>query len=663
MKIKMKILLLILLAGSVLKTAELQALDLSEFHDAPAGKSTVIAYDTFEKKSPHWKFPKGCRIVPGSGMGGTGALLCERTEKDYKNYWGSIARLPLKLKVGNTYRMTIWYRTENLKPRLHMELSASIIHCRNGQEMHIDNPKRMSAASDWKKVTMTFVGSVYETELILRLFYETTGRVYWDNLEIIEISTNGLLYPIEPLMLASDANGRFLFRVVTPEPLNVGAVVLKTADKSAWAPVTDSRAEIKLGALPEGEVGIDAFLVDTAQKTILVHKHFNFFNFRHKTAPEGAVRIDSAGRVAIDGKPFLPVGIYATWLRNEDDLKRIADGGFNFVLHYTSRGSFHILPPGENAKSEDIWTSPDYGSPRWNAETRRSLDLIHKYGLKYVACHMRIYGEKDTAVKKFNPVFLHPALLAYYLADEISAASMPLVHRSRETIATNDQHHPVIALTDKPHNCLYYGQATDVIGIDPYPIMGKGVASILTVRDFLISANAVGLPVMYVPQAFNWGAHKTSEHYANFRYPTEEEMRSMVLLAAIYGSKWFCFYSYTTIMERQEKFDPGSSKVFWPRVCAVAKLLRSLEPWLLSLEKAPETTLENKETSVVDARAFSANGKCRVLITACGPGKADAVITVPGKNNLKTRYGHTVSLGGGKYRFTASGVASDLLEE
>ncbi len=82
MKIKMKILLLILLAGSVLKTAELQALDLSEFHDAPAGKSTVIAYDTFEKKSPHWKFPKGCRIVPGSGMGGTGALLCERTEKD-----------------------------------------------------------------------------------------------------------------------------------------------------------------------------------------------------------------------------------------------------------------------------------------------------------------------------------------------------------------------------------------------------------------------------------------------------------------------------------------------------------------------------------------------------------------------------------------------------
>ena len=269
--------------------------------------------DNFEKKSSQWKLPSGCRIVPGAGMGGSAALLCERQEKDYKNYWGSIARLPLKLKAGSSYKMTIWYRTENLKPRLHMELSASIRHCRNGQEMHLDNPKRMAASSEWKKVAMTFVGSDYETELILRLFYETSGRVYWDNLEIVEISSNGMLYPITPLMLAPDANGRFIFRVVTSEPLNTGAVVLKTADKTAWAPVIDSRAMIEFGSLPEGKVGIDAFLVDTVQKTILIRNQFNFFNSKHGAPPEVLFRLMPPGELWLMANrfclsAFMPLG-------------------------------------------------------------------------------------------------------------------------------------------------------------------------------------------------------------------------------------------------------------------------------------------------------------------------------------------------------------------
>ena len=137
----------------------------------------------------------------------------------------------------------------------------------------------------------------------------------------------------------------------------------------------------------------------------------------------------------------------------------------------------------------------------------------------------------------------------------------------------------------------------------------------------------------------------------------------MVLLGAIYGAKWFCFYSYTTIMERQEKFDPGSSRVFWPRVCAVAKLLRGLEPWLLSLEKAPDVAIASKASSIVDARAFSSDGKLRVLVTACGPGKAEAVITVPGKTNLKSRFGNIRPLGDGKYLFCGDDICSDILME
>ena len=99
------------------------------------------------------------------------------------------------------------------------------------------------------------------------------------------------------------------------------------------------------------------------------------------------------------------------------------------------------------------------------------------------------------------------------------------------------------------------------------------------------------------------------------------------------------------------------------RVCAVAKLLRGLEPWLLSLEKAPDVAIASKASSIVDARAFSSDGKLRVLVTACGPGKAEAVITVPGKTNLKSRFGNIRPLGGGKYLFCGDDICSDILME
>ena len=47
---------------------------------------------------------------------------------------------------------------------------------------------------------------------------------------------------------------------------------------------------------------------------------------------------------------------------------------------------------------------------------------------------------------------------------------------------------------------------------------------------------------------------------------------------------------------------------------------------------------------------------------AFGRAAAEAVITVPGKENLKSRYGRTENLGKGRYRFKSPAAAADLLE-
>ncbi len=60
-------------------------------------------------------------------------------------------------------------------------------------------------------------------------------------------------------------------------------------------------------------------------------------------------------------------------------------------------------------------------------------------------------------------------------------------------------------------------------------------------------------------------------------------------------------------------------------------------------------------------RAWNADGKTAVVITGIGPGECIAEFTVPGKDNLKSRYGMTENLGGGKYRFKGENISSDIL--
>ena len=93
----------------------------------------------------------------------------------------------------------------------------------------------------------------------------------------------------------------------------------------------------------------------------------------------------------------------------------------------------------------------------------------------------------------------------------------------------------------------------------------------------------------------------------------------------------------------------------------VARRLRGLEPWLLSLAPAPEVACAPQKDSIVKARAFAAQNNVCVLITAQGPAEAQAELTIPGCPNLKSRYGHTTNLGNGRYLFTATDIASDVL--
>lgn len=624
--------------------------DLSTFKDLTAIKdNTSFFAEDFEHPNPNWKLGKNCRIEKQSGLTGSTALLCERTEKN--DYDSAVAKIKLNVKPGHVYKVSAWFRTENVdgKALLH---SPCIEFCENGKYVNMINPHIRPAAKDsWQKAETQFTAS-NENNLIVRMFYDITGKSWWDDIRVEEVGSNqGIVYPLQPVQLLLDDKGTLEFKAYAwefpPEKLADHAVLFEmNGIRKIAIPDKSGNVRVEFGPLKDGDYPCKAFLLNLKNKTIVAKGEYTF---RRIEKLKKQSYLDKYNRLIVDGKPFLPVGVFYTWVRTEKDLQRIADGGFNFILTYTPN-SLNIQPEmNETAKLSCAGLPPNYGSPEWKANIRRSLDLIMKYKLKLLGFPV-------------DENFRHPVLIGTYTADEVTIAKLPGLTKTREKYLKVFPGFPVIALTDKPSDYIPYSQCLDILGIDPYPILTKDSRSMLVIRKCLEETRRTGKPVMFVPQAFNWGAYK-NEEYSRFVSPTEEQLRSMVLLPVIYEVKWFCFYSYTGIFERMEAKQPGAGKAFWPVVVQSAKLLRELEPWILSLEKAPEVRIKNQEKTVIDAKAFSVNGKTCVIITSCGPGQAQAVITVPGKNNLKSRFGHTKFLGKGDYLFTGTDIVSDVLFE
>lgn len=633
---------LTLFFGSFLCAEELP--DLTQF--AAVSQKQVFRED-FNAGADRWQLGSNCRVVP-EGRNGTPALFMERTKPG--DYRSALASLPLRLTPGCNYRCTAWYRTEDLPAQAN--IAAPAIEYRENNVYKRMKNLQAKASPEWKKVTLYFEATA-ECNLLLRLFYDLTGKAWFDDLEIT-IAEQAAIFPLKPMLQHLGPDGDVLLQCVDnaqllerPGDFQLFLECPELGLKTAKNLDDQGQVAFRLGTLPDGEYTFQAYLLDLRDKIILAQDTFTWLRRANLKPSPGQATLDEHGRFQVDGKPFLPVGIYVTWIRTLTDVKRVAEGGFNFIHSYTAahlnikkENEFNGLPAQEMPGTK-------MGSPEWAENVRRSLDLLQQHGLKLMS-----FPGRDE--------FRHPTTLAAYTADELPTSEIPRLRKLRNDYARAFPLTPVVALTCEVEDVGQYARAADLVGVDPYPVQTEKSRSMAAVQNFMDRLSRDNIPFMFVPQAFNWGGHKT-DNFSRYVYPSEEQIRSMALLAAIYGCRCFCFYSYTTIFERTELKDPGSAVTFWPRVTAVAQLLRELEPWLLSLEPAPEVTCILQKDSVVKAKAFTANNEIRVLITAQGPGEALAELTIPGCPDLQSKYGRTTNQGNGRYLFTATDIASDVL--
>ena len=489
-----------------------------------------------------------------------------------------------------------------------------------------------------------------------------TGRLYYSDFEIRQLgNTPALVYPIRPTQLLLDNGGTITMRIHDSmgrpdNRLRIRAIV---QDREIIAPLHNSEADIVVGKLPQGRHDIIFQLLDTEDKTIVGQQNYIF------TVPApgegdfpGSARIDEFGRLIVDGKPFAPrFSCVGPNTLDEKIIDGLIAGGFNSLLQY-SAATMTLDAKGVK--------------PRTIACLKHGLDYIHAHGLKVI---FSLKEQIQNGITEFDGVHgrieicehivrnfkRHPAILCWYVSDENPLHEIPRIIDLRNRLSAIDPFHPILTCTDVPANQFHFAQTGDIMNPDNYPIFTAESKSMAGIRRHLLADT--GLPVWFAIQAFNWATYMNDGSYDYYRYPTEEEMRSMGLLALNCGVRGFSYYSYTSIHIRQERMDPGSSKWFWPKVASVLSLLRELEPFFNATKPPVPLELKNEGENFVEAKLHEFGAKRCVVITADGPGAAKATFRLAEGLNLKSRFGHTVKNADGSFTFTGEDICSDVLTE
>lgn len=662
----------------------------------PTEKAPAPIFFDFENDTENWTLPGKTKIAKGEGRNGTKALVLART--DPAKYY--FPRAAVKLEPGRLYRLSGWAKAENLKGERRQ--AKFVIQSYNGKEyltaskyIHIGDKE-----PDWQYYETQYncPANADRNELIAYINRGTTGKAWFDDLKIETAAPHWTLYLASPRYNAlqrETIDFKFKLNVVglkTDEFMTMGLYVLArvSADGVHIEKLLPVQKEVKrinktrryfnlltgsfefpLNSLPAGKLTINLSLLDKKNKAILKETEVKINLLDPEKLPEHYCLIDEDGTAIVDGEPFLPIGLYhGRWkgesVINREFIDQLNASPFNCFLAYAPY--FRRLEGFGNDKK--------YGPEAM----RTMLDYCATSGVKMIFAMNAIFKESswgkrpvpiwgaDTpgkiAARFVNELKNHPAILGWYICDELPLTALPQMVERRRLVNRLDPYHPTYAVLMQFQELMGYGQIADVLGVDPYPILLKEDRDIDKVRWAMDMARAAGLPTWPVPQIFNWGGYraKDAKAYATkYRYPTQEEIRAMCLLEAIKGARGFVMFISNGF---SCKYDPNPEALYkqhWKEVCEVAAGLKELAPFILSKETPPPLTLKVLKGQVA-ARAFQdAQGRVRILVAASGPGEARAEISVSGGKPLKSKFGLTRRTADGGYLFSRQDVGADIL--
>ncbi|MFQ6096212.1 MAG: hypothetical protein ACE5O2_00690 [Armatimonadota bacterium] len=323
---------------------------------------------------------------------------------------------------------------------------------------------------------------------------------------------------------------------------------------------------IRAAAIPRGQHRIIVAVSGSAPLEVPVRKV--------PPSPSGhEVIIGDDNQLLVDGKRVFPAGFYGPAVGT---MRPIADAGYNVVLTYAS----------------DPQTCREW------------LDDCRNLGLLGIVSVGRRYVERpddENLRADIEVVKDHPALLGYYLIDEPSPAregqSPDDLKRHYRKFCEIDPYHPTMMCLNVPGYYEQYAPATDIIMVDPYPLV-KSPRPLTWVSDCVDDARRAcrdQKPVYAVPQAFGWDVIEGIPDPERYRTPTPAQERAMTYLALAHGVKgviYYCYHVYTGYDAAKKEaggwpyilggYLPDKQPVLWGELARLGREMRQLGPRLLA---------------------------------------------------------------------------------
>ena len=567
------------------------------------------AFDEFDAagKPIAWFINGEYRIQRGYGHNGSGGL-----------YWSSdkqCGKLHIaRLEPGTLVEISGFVRKENFKCNSHQGAVMSV-------EWRDEKGKWISALyaitrgipdSEWTHVVAAgrMPDHARSAVMVIYVSGDSTGTVQWDNVVVKKAKADIVAFVASTTYAATAAEGKTRFNAAVRIPKDAkssakaffswkdqsGNIRRVPADK-----LTDELATIELD-VKSLAIGRHAVVCELISDGKVLGAATNIFT-RVERMPERRVWIDGHGRCIVDGKPFFPLGLY--WNPTKDKMDVYTNGPFNCVVHY------------EMMDRQRLDFCAKHGLMTMNAFDRQLVScLTSRDGNKYTP-----EAAKEMLSKRIREVKDHPALLAWYIGDELPATLVPRQRMLYDLAKLADDQHPVYGVQDRWTDLRDFTQTMDVIGLDPYPVSNKPLR---LVTDFMRNGRTAMFdmrPHWSVPQAFSWqwyneGAQKTQ------RFPTFFEMRSMVWQHIAGGANGIMSFAFHCL------FYPTNLQDWRPRweiTRAVHQEVKDMVPVLLSVESAPSVTVESGDLA---CRTWVKDGELYLLACDISGKPGDATVRI-----------------------------------
>ena len=469
--------------------------------------------------------------------------------------------------------------------------------------------------------------------------WPTHNRIYSDNARVRCNST------FWGAFLDSDADAVYAFKLLAGDGRALAERVV----------VADGNGNMTadFGAVGyEGPATVEVTLYDRHGRQNLGTRTLSLTATKTPDAAKGLF-VKENGVVLKDGRPFMPLGFY-TGLAYRDkvpreqletELKRMHDAGFDAIIEY---GSYSL------AKGEPRDTF--YG-------------LCAKYGVHVLADDFKItrFGDLDEKMPRYREraedLARYPAVIGFYTMDEGSESFIEPLTKIRRMLNEVAPHLMVnVCNIMRP---APYLPIADIQGGDNYPIGKNRPYSLAGCHKRVKGMHDCGpAAIWYAPQAYNWasmvrGALQDAELYKKSgREPEENEMLAVALLMASDGVTGFFFYSHFDIFRCPVK---ERIPLRWERVCNAGKVLRSLEPFIMSGRPIVDVPHVDAKDQTRVAAMTDGKGGWRVIVVGLGENHETRFSLPPEYGALKGRCGF-VSREGDGYVFRAKEYSCDLLE-